>query len=558
MPAARKRGRPKPNRKRTPVLSEPTAPRPNITAIRFRPPVVIARLGDSPLPMEAFTWAEDTRMFGGAKTIIVPALSIRVFSDGTADTYMPESIRFRDGGAIRPVCPFLELEAKVQGEDDFEPLTGTLLKRAGLFLEQLSFQVTAANLKAQRRTNDPACAFEARLLVPANNTVKHELRAWSHAQTGDLLVPPDRPISLGFFQVVKPSPHDPSLDVIRVRFTPAKGEVYGPPFATTSQTTDSRQPHLIVKEENRILNPAASWMKFDYGASPEQTPQPGPIYDGESDLDRDNTCWGVVDDTCDVIVTARLAAAYVDALTANARVLVGPPDFAPDRRPFYSLVDDLADRDPRSLVKSVEVVDTQEKADAIADLFRRISEYVSLTNVDRSRSAAISQNHDQGFENKPGFPEIGSDMMTAQDKIGQNSRLLSVRAELETATPAGEGTNNGPMLQRAEYSNFRHNELAQPELLLAFLNEPTNCQRLAEILRWPFAAVSELKTAAPPTQSPLGFRDPRVKRSYAYDMRMPPSIRDCDLAPLSLTRFQWDVLDSLLNDLSQRSLCSFK
>ena len=274
--------------------------RPNITAIRFHPPVVIARLGNSPHPLEAFTWAEDSRPFGGGKTVIVPRKSFRVLADGSLEEYTPKVIRFKDDGAIRPVCPFLELEAKVDGRDDYDPLTGTLLDEAGLMLSNLSFKVVAANLKAQFRTGDEACGFEARAWVRGNDHSPKRLLAWSHAQSGNLLVLPERPVSLGSFQVMRPHASEDCLDRIRIRFTPAQGEVYGPPISHRSKAIGSRHYYRIVKEANQILNPMASWTAYDYLKPPHLTPEPGNIYDGEDDLDRNNTSWGIIDDTCDV------------------------------------------------------------------------------------------------------------------------------------------------------------------------------------------------------------------------------------------------------------------
>lgn len=129
-------------------------PRPEITAIRFRPPVVVARLGDSNSPLEAFTWTEDTRLFASGKTVIAPVMSLDVVGDGSVEPYLPGPIRFRDGPHIRPVCPFLELWADV-GEDT-QPLTSALLEAAGMNPSQIYFRVIAGNRKASRQTGDPA------------------------------------------------------------------------------------------------------------------------------------------------------------------------------------------------------------------------------------------------------------------------------------------------------------------------------------------------------------------------------------------------------------------
>src|ERR1700684_4103713 len=111
-------------------------PRPKIERIRFRPPIAVARLGDSPTPLEAFRWVEDKRLFGAQRTTIEPALSLEVSHDGSVEAYLPSQIRFRDQRMIRPVCPFLELEAKVV-DCAWVPLTFELIDRAGMDLSQL-------------------------------------------------------------------------------------------------------------------------------------------------------------------------------------------------------------------------------------------------------------------------------------------------------------------------------------------------------------------------------------------------------------------------------------
>ena len=58
--------------------------------------------------------------------------------------------------------------------------------------------------------------------------------------------------------------------------------------------------------------------------------------------------WGLIDDTCDLVMTAELA---VDGMVhmAQARTMAGPPDFAPDKRPMYSIRDELEDSRPAPL-----------------------------------------------------------------------------------------------------------------------------------------------------------------------------------------------------------------
>ena len=116
-----------------------------------------------------------------------------------------------------------------------------------------------------------------------------------------------------------------------------------PPLAPAP---DTGRVHVIVKTENRILNPKAIWLQYNADYTKFDNPEPSDTFDG-ADVDPNNSLnnvsWGVVDDTCDAVIEATLVVAGVRHSPA-ARVFAGPPDFAPDRRPFVALVDELADR----------------------------------------------------------------------------------------------------------------------------------------------------------------------------------------------------------------------
>jgi hypothetical protein len=526
-------------------------PLPRIAGIRFRPPVAIARLGNSKSPLEAYTWGEDPRAFGSGQTVIIPRLSFEVLADGSVEPYVPTSIRFTDSGAIRPVCPFLELEAAIEHGDQrtWVPLTHTLLREAQMSLAELTFSVVAANRKAERRTGDPACRIQAQLHTLATRHSPQQLIAWSQIAGGPPLVLQQNPISLGYFQVIRPESRGSSirgvnLDTIRIRFTPATGEVYGPPEAIKSQTSDSRAAHMIVPPENRILNPAAAWITYSSSAARYPPPLPSSTYDGESDLFR-QCSWGVVDDTCDVVISASLAVEPT-TLTAIARVIAGPPDFAPDRRPFYSIADDLADRDPNSLRrKGLQGVTPQERHDAIADLFRRAFEVSSIINLERIRYRQIRVNSQKSLKNADGFPSLGADSMTPKDEIDKR-KLLSLSGQAAVGLgDAGAGANDSPAKPWSELARTRHEQLSQPEEWMRFLQ--ADPPRVRDVLRPPFGRFSEL-SAGTPELTPFDFRDPRFRRSYGFDARMPPYMRDCDMAPVSLTRLQWELIFPKVED----------
>jgi hypothetical protein len=506
----------------------------SIKKIYFAPAIAIARLGASPVPLEAFTWIENPSSFGAGQTAIDPRVSLQVLPDGSIEPYLPRHLELH---AVWADALHLEHEG---------PLTPALLASAGLTLASLSFKVIAANRKAAQRTGDDACTFEARGLFPANDYQRHELLAYSHTSSGIPLVTPEHPISLGSFQVIRPSlgplaRSDVKLDTIRVRFTPAKGEVYGPPFAMEGQTNDSRARHTIVPPKNRILNPEASWPKYQLSPNVVPPSQPFDTYDGESDLDRDGS-WGVVDDTCDVVITATLATGT--GVSTDARILVGPPHYAPDRRPFYSMVDELADRDPAGVAAST---DPQALQAFVVDLFRRILETASLINVERQRSRAIATNARQKYVKVKGFPAIDEDSMTLKDIVAHKC-FLSDLAQSDLENDAGQNSSGDVELAFSELAREQHQELANAEYLIWFLLQ--NESRFDDIVRPPFARLNELPPD-PAHHSLQHLRDPRNQRDLAHDMRMPPYMRDSDFSALSITRRQWQQIKEFIEELKK-------
>ena len=126
----------------------------------FLPPIAVARVGGSDNPLEAFEWDSDVSTHGAHQTVIKPTVTLDVAADGSVRTYIPNVIRFRDGNQLRPAAPFFELWLRVEsgenGEKREERATPALLAQLGASLDNLQFNVTVANCKAQRRTGSPA------------------------------------------------------------------------------------------------------------------------------------------------------------------------------------------------------------------------------------------------------------------------------------------------------------------------------------------------------------------------------------------------------------------
>jgi len=332
------------------------------------------------------------------------------------------------------------------------------------------------------------------------------------------------------------------------------------------------------------LNPEATWCRYKPDPDTNSPPQPANTYDGESDLQINPLSWGIVDDTCEVLIHATLATGNPanltpgNTLTASARVIVGPPHFAPDRRPFYSLADELADRDPESIsltdvaagnhaataanksaagLKSkaakrrtgglIGTGSSEDTKNAVIDLFRRTLESASLINVERQLTRAVETNSKIPADPAKRLPAVDKKTMTLQDRV-DGKLFISVRAEAALSRDPGENSHGDIQLRRVQLAQDQHEELADPEYLLRWLveNEP----RLRDIIRPPFANFPELKRRpkAPALQQ---LRDPRTLRDLQHDMRMPPYMRDSDYSALSITRRQWEQIDHLIQLLKE-------
>ncbi|HTJ73996.1 MAG TPA: hypothetical protein VL337_01400 [Acidimicrobiales bacterium] len=509
-----------------------------IESVFFRPPLAFARLGRAASPMDNYVWREDPTIHGAARNIVEPALTLEVQPDGSIWPFIPTVLRFKQGNDLRPVAPFFELWARVQvgqdlaaaGSTEEVPVTLGLLEQAGAGLEDVAFGIAVANRKAARRTGDAANGFEANILVRGNDHERHQLLARTVPQPGSVpLVLADHPVPLGWFQVIRPVAVQAAgvdLGVLRVRFTPGGGEVYGPPTAAMGQDDATGRFYEMVPAENRILNPAASWLRYDGDYTTFTNPEPSDTYDGADQ--GANVSWGVVDDTCDGVITAELVVAG-RRFVASARVSAGPPDYAPDRRPFASLADDLADRDldPASADDLLAAeADTQAR---LADLFQRVWETAGLVNVDAIRARALSDNSYLSDNAKvDDLPYTDWRSMRPQDTPYAD-------AKVEAVIPS---TGTEPRLPWSQLVGLAHDPLAEEDELIDFML--TQADRVRQMVRPPYGAVSELQPTVTADQEPgPSVRDPRITRDLMHDMRMPPYMRDEMARALGLTRRQF-------------------
>ncbi|MCA1677360.1 MAG: hypothetical protein LC799_36000, partial [Actinobacteria bacterium] len=242
--------------------------------------------------------------------------------------------------------------------------------------------------------------------------------------------------------------------------------------------------------------------------------------------------WGVVDDTSDGVVSTEVV---IDGrrFTAAARICVGPPDYAPDRRPFLSLADDLTDRDvePPSVDELLAAEDdTQQR---LTDLFQRVWETAGLVNLDAIRARALRDNTFSGVDPKIGeLPYTDVRSMRPSDTPYSDAKVQALIPE----EPSGSAE-----LVFSRLVELAHDQLAGADELMNFLIN--QAERVHQMIRPAYGAFAQLSPTVKPDQTPNpDFRDPRIFRDQMHDMRMPPYMRDELASALGLTRHQYLTL----------------
>jgi hypothetical protein len=496
-----------------------------IQAVFIDPPIAIARLGGSTSPQEAFVWVQSPNPRADGETAVVPTWTLRVLPDATVEPHKPSDLNFRDGPLIRPVCPFFELHALVGAAGSAEstwqpvPLTPALLAQEGVDPSAITVRVNAQNLKAARRTGNRNHGFGTHppLEIRANSNAPVAISAVSPPGAQPPMIPPGRNIPLGSIQIMQsqPQPTDRewsavvNVEVIRFRFTPARGHFYGPPVA--AQTTAQR-PFPAVEAGNDFLDAQAGW----FGAVESGAVEPGDTYDGAEA--NDGRSLGVVDDTCEARIEVSLALPNAPRpLRARANIFVAPPDFGPDRRPFLSLADELNDRSGDAAIRSA-AMSTAELNAWVEDLFERIYETVSLLNVDNYR-----REHGLVLSGGRLGPPIPGDTTL------EPTRALGGRDALRNQIfPVAGPTPNDP-LPLSHHARMRHRALSDLQNLRGLLLQTPG--RLRALVRRPF----EVEAGEGPRRT---------------TMRMPPFMAQSNLQPLTLAAWQYDLLMDWASNLA--------
>ena len=443
------------------------------------PPLAFARVGMSDAPAENYAWGpNDVHPRGTGKTTVVPAETLHLDDDGTVTAELPAELRFKDAAGWRPVCPFFELHGTWEeaGATVGGPITPAVLEAQGLSLADVRWRVHVANLKPFHMTLDDGDRLEAILELGGEDSGRRELEGRTPGAVPRPLLRPGRFIGLGWVQVARPSPGFPEL---RLRFTPPRGLVYGPLNLAQRQGGEA----FGVPAARRVVDPQAAWSRF--ALTDDIRTNPGGLFA----TDPDGVSLGLVDDVSDGIVSCSVG----DLPPARARIVVGPPNYAPDRRPFTTLADGLKDRVDRAEVHDPAYVeDAEATSREVRDLMERVFETMGLANVDFQNARARGEN--RAVAQEQGLPPAAG-----EDKAFARVEPLADRP-----------------LPWTETGRRQHHRFLALEVFEDMLRERSDV-----IETW--------------------IREPGTAERY-YDRRMPALYRGSDRYPMHLTRRQYDLL----------------
>jgi hypothetical protein len=383
-----------------------------ITGLRILPPFAIGRLGSAPEPLDNYVIEVDPeRPLGFRHIKPAPTLIVDERTGEIRGSRVAPALSFKQGDRIRPVAPFLEVFAVSGGV--LRPLTLELLRRNGLDEPKISWRVTVANRKVFRRTTKERDIVEADTDWFSGHDPQ-QLRGYckNFVRRTDF-------VDFGHVRFIKPSRGFPE---IRLRFTPAKGLIYGP-----NASIDGKPDPAIAKDCAIYDTRKGSWRGFGADDGDEGEGQKTKPFHNETlppalyAIKPPAPPWlhnnvaisrGYLDDACDGFVEVRLT---VDGkvLTATARICAAPPVVAPDSQFVRSLADDL-----EQVVHGPTLPAGEDDATVRAraqDIVRRAYETVRFMNV-----AVMNGN------NFKGRPALLLDSMPEEEAAGTQRAIRPV------------------------------------------------------------------------------------------------------------------------------------
>ncbi|SLN67662.1 hypothetical protein ROG8370_03156 [Roseovarius gaetbuli] len=464
------------------------------------PPLAFARFGQVEEPMVNFHWEQnDYSSRGTAETVIRPTTTFRVCEDGGITAYMPNEIRFRDGEKWLPVAPFFEVHGRL--DTGYEgPITTDVLAECGLTLGDLKWRVHAANRKAFHYTGAEGDHVDAIIEMSGDQHDKVPLSGISPKGAENPIIHGD-PLPLGAVQVIRPNAE---FNEIRLRITPPKGHIYAP-TNTAKRNLTALVPEVFRRQAfldglQLTLNPDSAWAHWnpaDESEPYDPRTNPGGLYAMEptSNSNGLGVSLGFLDDSNDGLISVVISGSGVAGgeISAHARFTCCPPDFQPDRRPFRSVADGLADlmeREDVSAPAFTEGSNWIETEMEIADFMQRVRETMEASNLDH-------QNLRSGLANNPTTPE---DPFTPEPPRPGHPLPLT---ELGRA-------NHKRFLA---YDVFKARMAQRPELFDDWIRNPAE--------------------------------DPKP-----YDRQMPALMRGSDSNPMTITQRQYNLMKAWLERIS--------
>ena len=418
-----------------------------IKTLRLLPPLAFARFGSAPKPQHNYELAENKDNPLDFRKIL-PAETLQVDEHGkltilpTAD-HPAAKLRngvaaiFRHGECIRPVAPFFELLAIVDPDPDkLVPVTLQWLSKHGLCVE---WKVHVENRKVFRRTGEKDDIVKAKIEWFGGHEPRSLCGTCANFMEGKW-------IDFGQVQYVEPNGAFENSSHVRLRFTPAKGRIYGPVPPTPRDTAlgvipiyvgdawrdfDEKMPGTEKKKNNKEDGQAEGSKTW-----PRATLPPS-LYANTNDppaapwLNQDRAkSRGYLDDACDGFIYVRitdkdrkpLSGPDGKPLKGRARICVAPPAFIPDSQFVRTLADDLDQVVCGPGADDIEPTEARRRA---LDIVRRAYETVRFMNV-----AVMNGNPVDGR------PAEAFDTMPAEEAFAAERQVRPVMAPANVDTAA--------------------------------------------------------------------------------------------------------------------------